>query len=69
MANPFYNAMGNNNQNGMQGIVQRFNEFRRGFKGNAQQQVQDMLNSGRISQQQLNQAAQMANQLQRMLGK
>ena len=43
MNNPF-NMMGNP----MQMIMQRFNQFRQTFQGDPQQQVQQMLNSGRI---------------------
>lgn len=55
--------------NGLQGLLQRFQQFKQTFSGNPQQQIQQMLNSGKITQQQYNQAYQMAQQLQRMLGK
>ena len=51
------------------GLLQRFNQFRQAFSGDPRQQVQQLLNSGRISQAQYNNAYQMAQQLQRMLGK
>lgn len=54
--------------NPMQMIMQRFNQFRQTFQGDPQQQVQQMLNSGRISQEQYNQAVQTANQIMRMFG-
>ena len=63
MNNPF-NMMGNP----MQMIMQRFNQFRQTFQGDPQQQVQQMLNSGRISQEQYNQAVKTANQIMRMFG-
>ena len=63
MNNPF-NMMGNP----MQMIMQRFNQFRQTFQGDPQQQVQQMLNSGRISQEQYNHAVQTANQIMRMFG-
>lgn len=63
MSNPLYNSM-NNQQN----IIQKFNEFRKNFTGNPQQQVQQLLNSGKVSQAQYNQAVQMANNLRKMLG-
>jgi len=66
MSNPLYNMM--QNQAPMNGLMQRFHQFRQMFRGDPQQQVQQMLNSGRVSQQQYNQAVQMANQLQRMMG-
>ena len=65
MSNPLYKSMNNQTNND---LVQRFNQFRQNFKGNPQQQVQQLLNSGRITQQQYNQAVQMANAFQRMLG-
>ena len=48
--NPLYNEMQNNNGN----MLQRFQQFRQNFKGDPQQQVQQLLNSGRVSQQQYN---------------
>lgn len=63
MSNPLYNSM--NNQNN---FIQKFNEFRKNFSGNPQQQVQQLLNSGKVSQAQYNRAVQMANNMRRMLG-
>lgn len=65
MSNPLFGMMQNQMPNN---LMQRFQQFRQMFKGNPQQQVQQMLNSGRISQAQYNQAVQMAQQLQRMMG-
>ena len=44
-------------------FIQRFNQFRQSFTGNPQQMVQQLMNSGKISQERYNQAVQMANQL------
>ena len=52
----------------MTGMMQRFQQFSQMFRGDPKQQVQQMLNSGKVSQAQYNQAVQMANQLQRMMG-
>jgi len=49
-------------------MLQRFQQFRQNFHGNPQQQVQQLLNSGKVSQQQYNQAVQIAQQFQRMFG-
>lgn len=65
--NQLYNEM-QNNQGSANGILQRFQQFRQNFHGDPQQQVQQLLNSGRVSQQQYNQAVQMAQQFQRMFG-
>ena len=67
MSNPLFGMMGGN-QPQMSGLMQRFQQFRQAFTGDPKQRVQDLLNSGRISQQQYNQAVQMAQQLQKMMG-
>lgn len=56
-------------QNGMQGVIERFQRFQKMFTGNPQQQVQQLLNSGKVTQQQYQQAVQMAQQLQKLMGK
>lgn len=53
--------------NNFQTMLSRFQQFKQTFTGNPQQQVQQLLNSGKISQSQLNQAVQMAQQLQKLL--
>lgn len=63
--NPLFQQMNNVPQNN---IIQRFQQFKRQFSGNPQQQVQQLLNSGKVSQEQYNKAVQMAQQLQQMLG-
>lgn len=62
--NPLYQQMGQQPTNN---IIQRFQQFQQMFRGDPRQQVQNLLNSGKVSQQQYNQAVQMANQLQRMM--
>ena len=63
--NPLYNMM--NPMGNMSGLLQQFTQFRQSFRGDAKQQVQQMLNSGRITQEQYNRAVQMAQQLQSMM--
>lgn len=53
--------MGGNN------MLQRFMQFRNSFSGNAKDQVQQLLNSGKISQAQYDNAVKMAQQFQQML--
>ena len=60
--NPLFNQMQPQNN-----FMQRFQQFQQMFKGDPKQQVQQLLNSGRVSQQQYNNAVQMAQQLSRML--
>ena len=68
MANQLYNQMmgGGNQQNN---FLQRFNQFRQSFSGNPQQQIQRMLNSGQITQDQYDRAVQQAQNIMRMLGR
>ena len=71
MSNPLFQQMGNAPAPGMnnfQTLMQRFQQFRQAFSGDPRQQVQNLLNSGRVSQTQYNNAVQMAQQLQRMMG-
>ena len=66
--NPLYNVLQGNLPTGPQnGIIGQFQRFKSMFKGDAKQQIQQMLNSGQITQQQYNQAVQLANQFQQML--
>ena len=60
MNNPFQNV---------QMLMQRFQQFQRSFSGNPAQQIQQMMNSGKVNQSQYNQAVQMAQQFQRMFGR
>lgn len=66
MSNPIYQQYGNQ-RTGMSDIMTRFNQFRRTFNGNPQQIIQNMLNSGRITQEQVNNAAQMANEMMKYM--
>ena len=62
MSNHLFNQL---NQNSPMSMVQQFNQFRQQMQGvNPQNMVMDMLRSGKINQQQLNQAQQMAQQIQ-----
>ena len=64
MSNPLYQMMGQQ----MPPIMQRFQQFQQMFKGDPKQQVQQLLRSGRVTQQQYDQAVQMARQFQQMMG-
>jgi len=64
MANPLYEQM----NRGWNDIMAQFNAFRQSLKGDPQQMIQNMLNSGKITQAQLNSAMQKANQMAKMFG-
>ena len=70
MANQLFNVLGGQQQtNPMTNLVNQLNQFRQSFSGDPKQQVQQLLNSGRMSQNQYNQLSQMATQIQNMLTK
>lgn len=62
MSNALYNQLNKNNPVSM---IQQFNEFRKQMQGiNPKDEVMKMLQNGKINQQQINQAQQMAQQMQ-----
>ena len=76
MPNPFFNQFGtrmvpqNNTPFGnLANILNRFNQFKSTFQGDPKQKVQELLNSGQMTEQQFNQLSQLANQFQSLVGK
>ena len=67
MINPLYQQM--QPMNGMQQMLERFRQFQQSYRGDPRQQIQQLLDSGRVTQQQYDRAVQMAQQFQRMLGR
>ena len=65
MSNPLFQALGGN-QGGMINDFQRFMQQMQGKNPN--EEIAKLLQSGRISQAQLNQAQHMAQQMRGMLG-
>jgi hypothetical protein len=64
MANPIFNALGGNMMPG-NNILAQFQQFRQQMQGkNPHEEINKLLQSGVISQQDLNQAQQMAQQIQ-----
>ncbi len=64
MSNPLFDQFGNKGGND---FISQFNQFKKSFSGNPQQMIQQMLNSGKITQDQLNSAMQRANQLMKLM--
>lgn len=50
----------NNPLSNVFGLVQQFKEFKQNFRGDPQQEVQNLLNSGKMTQSQFEQLQQMA---------
>ena len=67
MSNPLFQAFGGWQNNQFAQLVQQFQQFRNTFRGDPQQEVQKLLQSGKISQQQLNQLQSAAQQFQALL--
>ena len=62
MGNPLFNQFGNNSNNPMSQFMSDFKRLQQTVK-NPQQEVERLLNSGQMSQQQFNQFSQIANQI------
>lgn len=60
MANALFNELNGGSNNS---LLARLKQFKQTMSGNPQQIVQNMINSGRISQTQVNQYAQQANEI------
>lgn len=75
MSNPLFNALGGAQAPGQmpglagqfQQMMQQFQQFRAGFQGNPKQEVEKLIQSGKISQQQLNQLQSAAKQFMQFL--
>ena len=65
MNNPFFGALGGGN--GFMQMMQQFQQFRANFQGDPKAEVQKLLQSGKMSQNQLNQLQAMAQQFQQFL--
>ena len=72
MANPLFQALGGGQMPGQmeqfQNMVQQFRQFQQTFQGNPKAEVEKLVQSGKITQQQLNQMQQMAVQFRQLLG-
>lgn len=71
MSNPLFNALGGGNLPGPMGnfqrMMQQFRQFRQSFQGDPKAEVEKLVQSGKISQSQLNQLQQAATAFQRLM--
>ncbi len=65
--NSLFNDFKPQQNNPMNNFLNQFNQFKSTFTGNPEQQVKQLLSSGRMSQEQFNQFAQTADQLRRLI--
>ena len=74
MGNPFFNRFSNRNNQmpgpfgNAQNLMNQFQQFKSQFQGDPKAQVQELLNSGKMTQEQFNQLSSMAQQFQGMFG-
>ena len=66
MANPLFDSFGNNP---FQQIINEAKKFKETFSGNPREEVQRLLNSGEMTQEQFNQYSQIAQQVIQAMGK
>ena len=67
MANPLFQALGGN-KNAANPIVQQIMVFKNQFQGDPQQKVQELLNSGKMTQEQCNSLMQQAQTILSQIG-
>lgn len=63
------NTNANNVTNNLQQTLSNFNQFKNSFQGNPKDKVQELLNTGKMTQQQFNNLSAVARQLQNLIGK
>lgn len=70
MSNPLFQALGGGQMVGPMGelmqLKQRFQQFQSGFQGDPKAEVNKLLQSGAMSQQELNQLQSMAKQFEHL---
>lgn len=73
MANPLFNMFGNNSNGGpftnVTQLMNQFEQFKSTFQGDPQQKVQELMNSGQMSQEQFAQLSSMAQTFQQLMHK
>lgn len=78
MANPLFQQLGGNqpnpqpapqapNDGGFGAMLAQFNQFRQQFTGDPRAEIQKLMQSGKVSQAQLDQAQQMARQIMQFI--
>lgn len=70
MPNPLFQQLNQNNGGGINNplqMIQKFNEFRQNFTGDPKQMVEQLLQSGRMSQQDFQKYSQMASEFQKLV--
>lgn len=75
MPNNLYNQLNNNSNNqyplfnNLQNVINEFNNFKNSFQGDPQQVVQQLLQTGKMSQQDFNKLYSMAFEFKKIIQK
>lgn len=69
MANPIYDMMNANNDGGIMNFVKEVQDFQKTFNGDPKAEVQNLMNSGQLSQAEFDQYAKIANQVMAFMPK
>lgn len=64
-----FQMQNNPQQFNMNGFMQQLNQLKQQMPGDPMQQIQQMLNSGRVTQQQYNVAVQQAQSIMKLFGR
>lgn len=74
MANPLYNQIGGEqpqaqqpNDGGFGAMMAQFQQFRQSFRGDAGAEIQKLVQSGKVTQAQVDRARQMARQMMQLM--
>jgi hypothetical protein len=66
MPNALFNALGGMPTNNMSNLIQQIKQFQQTFKGDPKAEVERLVRTGQMSQDDFNRYAQTANQLMQM---
>lgn len=69
MANPLYNTLNNNRNNQFSQIIEQAKQMQKTFTGNPKAEVERLVQTGQMSQEQFNQFARIANQIVQFMPK
>ena len=68
MSNPLFEALAGNKNSGMNPMIHQLMKFKNQLQGDPQQKVQELLNSGRMTQDQCNSLVQQAQTILSQFG-
>ncbi len=67
MANALFNALGGQSINPLANLMEQAKQMQKTFKGNPKAEVERLIQTGQMSQEQFNQFSQIANQVMQMM--